>query len=49
MEDDFECRSSPLKEEICYYNGGQSIMSNMDMSEALRMLAADRGITIDAL
>ena len=24
-------------------------MSNMDMSEALRMLAADRGITIDAL
>jgi len=24
-------------------------MSNMDMSEALRMLAADRGLTIDAL
>ena len=24
-------------------------MSNMDMSEALRMLAADRGITLDAL
>ena len=24
-------------------------MSNLDMSEALRMLAADRGISIDAL
>jgi len=49
MEADFKGRSSPLKEKIRYYNGGQSIMSNMDMSEALRMLAADRGITIDAL
>ena len=29
--------------------GGQRIMSNLDMTEAIRMLAGDRGITVDSL
>ncbi|MEI7757071.1 MAG: transcription termination factor NusA, partial [bacterium] len=29
--------------------GGQRIMSNLDMTEAIRMLAGDRGISVDSL
>jgi N utilization substance protein A len=39
------CNKSEYQDAI----GGQRIMSNLDMTEAIRMLAGDRGISVDSL